>query len=451
MTQTPGNAADRLQSIPFDQLATEIEAGMHAEDLKAVFGEALTAEIQSMAGSQGAMMGADRPLVILLPGIMGSTLDNTVGQSGRIWVDIPTLMLGRITLLMLDEQAQPLTPGTRIQATDLYRSVYLLMRLQFGWVGGCDVYTLPFDWRYPPAAAAEQLRELVNKLRATTRRRVHLVGHSMGGLVARAYCTVYADEAIRHIAQVIMLGTPNAGSVDAIRNLTIGGDQIRMISRLTLSRAVYDFARSIPGIYALLPVPPEGYAARNHAYPYAFEFDPFCAEDYRVAGVSPVRLAEARAVLAVPPQELPVPVTIIAGTGVETARGARLIESPDERATFDFSDTTLEGDGTVLVASAAALPGATIRYVWEGRHGDLPLYPNVRRAVLDLIRGTNPRDLSQQIDRGFMDEPAKAEQRGVPATPPPGTLSSDDIDRAAGRIRDGSATPEDYALLARGW
>lgn len=451
MSESVQTAADRLQSIPFDQLISGIRHGTYAADLEAVFGAPLASEIHAMTERRGAMMGADRPLVILLPGIMGSTLSNTMGKVGRIWVDMPAILRGRLRLLTLNDQAEPYDPAVNIQPEDLMAAFYLPMRIHLGWFGGCDVYVFPFDWRYPAAVSVERLRTLVDGLRANDRRRVHLVGHSMGGLVARAYCTNYRDEAARNLAQVIMLGTPNAGSVEAIRNLTVGGAQIRLLCRLTRSDMPLEFARSIPGLYSLMPIPPGGYRGKR-IYPFASNVNLFQADTYHITGVSAARLAEAAATLAEPPQELPVPVTIIAGAGVSTSIGVNLSYTQDERPVFDFtSDTTLDGDGTVPIASATALPGATAHFVHEGCHGDLLLYPNVRRAVLMLLHGEDPTHLPEHFERGFMDAPQREEQQRVPSTPASGTLTDDQIDEAAARILDGSPTAEDIAVLIRGW
>ncbi|MCX7177403.1 MAG: alpha/beta fold hydrolase [Proteobacteria bacterium] len=60
-------------------------------------------------------------------------------------------------------------------------------------------------------AYAEQIAQRVNWLcRITGAARVVLVGHSMGGLVARAYLRRYGEE---RVARLITLGTPHQGSV----------------------------------------------------------------------------------------------------------------------------------------------------------------------------------------------------------------------------------------------
>ncbi|RZT11334.1 PGAP1-like protein [Duganella sp. CF402] len=70
----------------------------------------------------------------------------------------------------------------------------------------------------PPGASIDdfvpQVRAAVQRLRAATgSAQVIIVGHSMGGLVARAYlraCAQRGDEA--HVARVITLGTPHHGT-----------------------------------------------------------------------------------------------------------------------------------------------------------------------------------------------------------------------------------------------
>ena len=76
------------------------------------------------------------------------------------------------------------------------------------------VYTLSYG---PPLASielfADQLAARVDAiLRATGAARVAIVGHSMGGLVARAYLRRYGAAKVR---SVMTLGTPHHGSVHA--------------------------------------------------------------------------------------------------------------------------------------------------------------------------------------------------------------------------------------------
>ncbi len=76
------------------------------------------------------------------------------------------------------------------------------------------VYTLSYG---PPLASielfAEQMAARIDAILAATRaQKVALVGHSMGGLVARAYLRRYGDAKVRSL---VTLGTPHHGSMHA--------------------------------------------------------------------------------------------------------------------------------------------------------------------------------------------------------------------------------------------
>jgi hypothetical protein len=65
-----------------------------------------------------------------------------------------------------------------------------------------------------------------------------------------------------------------------------------------------------------------------------------------------------------------------------TCVGVTRSEAPDSRITLDFGrHTTMACDGTVPLASVTALPGAHCYYVRYAKHGDLPTYGAVRRAL----------------------------------------------------------------------
>lgn len=93
-------------------------------------------------------------------------------------------------------------------------AVWLWMRSSLARRGVGPLYTISYG---PPLASidrfADQLARRIDAiLRDTGAARVSLVGHSMGGLVARAYLRRYGDA---RVAQVITIGTPHAGSVHA--------------------------------------------------------------------------------------------------------------------------------------------------------------------------------------------------------------------------------------------
>ena len=85
-----------------------------------------------------------------------------------------------------------------------------LVRRGFGRVVTVNYSPLTMDVR----VAARRLAETVEELVATTGyRRVHVVGHSLGGLVARYYVQRLGGDARVHT--LVTLGTPHSGTVPA--------------------------------------------------------------------------------------------------------------------------------------------------------------------------------------------------------------------------------------------
>lgn len=107
-----------------------------------------------------------------------------------------------------------------------------LTRRGFGQVVTVNYSPLTMDVR----AAARRLAETVEDLVATTGyRRVHVVGHSLGGLVARYYVQRLGGDARVHT--LVTLGTPHSGTVPAYllplrlgRQLRPGSDLMRELA-----------------------------------------------------------------------------------------------------------------------------------------------------------------------------------------------------------------------------
>ncbi|MYN44537.1 alpha/beta fold hydrolase [Pseudoduganella sp. FT93W] len=83
----------------------------------------------------------------------------------------------------------------------------------------------------PPGASiddfAPQVRSAIEQLCAATgQQRVVIVGHSMGGLVARAYLRRYGADAV---ARVITLGTPHQGTALSLARYGIGQNVQQML------------------------------------------------------------------------------------------------------------------------------------------------------------------------------------------------------------------------------
>ena len=82
-----------------------------------------------------------------------------------------------------------------------------------GYVLNEDLYVVYYDWRQSNILSAEEFLEPTINQAITTSGAdsVHIIAHSMGGLVARSYLEYSMDS---RVSKFIMLGTPNHGSSD---------------------------------------------------------------------------------------------------------------------------------------------------------------------------------------------------------------------------------------------
>ncbi len=190
-----------------------------------------------------------RPVVFLLPGIMGSHLQN---REGRIWVNHSRLFDGAFGSLNAD--------ATDVRPDGVIDDYYARLSLHLG--ESMQVIEWPFDWRLAVADSAARLADdvqtVLRKIGEMTP--VRFVGHSMGGLVVRALALdhhrTWESVCEREGARFLMLGTPNRGTWSAVQ-LLIGRDDVT--SKLAFAdvshshRELLALVRRFPGVLDLLP------------------------------------------------------------------------------------------------------------------------------------------------------------------------------------------------------
>ncbi|MFZ3069291.1 MAG: alpha/beta fold hydrolase [Microgenomates group bacterium] len=80
-----------------------------------------------------------------------------------------------------------------------------------GYTENTDLFVFPYDWRRPLDDLADRLNEYVST-NIPVGHKVNLVGHSMGGLVARAYAQKHG---VNRINEIVTVGSPNKGATEA--------------------------------------------------------------------------------------------------------------------------------------------------------------------------------------------------------------------------------------------
>ncbi len=203
----------------------------------------------SSRGTRGGGAGM-RPVVVVLPGIMGSHL--WVKRSDRVWFDFPDLMFGGLRKIAWGEK--------HVEAERLFDAAYAdLCRFL---ATTHEVEPHPYDWRLPLDQLADALAERLRPILARTSAPVRLLAHSMGGLVVRALAhrhpDLFAELMQRDGARFIMLGTPNRGAHSMVETLIGKSDNIR---KLVLAdtrhdmQELLDIVAGFRGALQLLPSP----------------------------------------------------------------------------------------------------------------------------------------------------------------------------------------------------
>ena len=364
---------------PYDKLAfSDVQAqallasGEHRQELTAFFGDREYGELQYLARravkrSTGIRAGR----VLIVPGIMGSQLGferPAPLPADLLWVDPADIGAGRLRALRMDL-------GAPIRPMGVVLFSYLRLRLHLV-AHGFDVDCVDYDWRLGIDVLGKRLAQ---RIEAEPHPYVHLVAHSMGGLVSRAALSLPAR---RKVQQVVLLGSPNEGSfagVQAVRGTyPVVRKLARLDPRISAEQLAEEVFNTFPSLYQLLPTP-------THTQ----GIDLFDAQQWPQAGPRPraelLRAAwETRAGMG----KTTARCSVLVGTGQATVTGI-------ERIADDFVYTVRpHGDGTVPALSAR-LEGAQTYFV-ACAHSELTRDPLVASAVADILKTGATRRLARR-------------------------------------------------------
>jgi pimeloyl-ACP methyl ester carboxylesterase len=227
----------------------------------------------------------DQPPVIFIHGVLGSKLKDVHTQKD-VWPGgISRLLLHDYADIAFDIDAKTLEPlpsnaiayaiSDGAAGKDFYGKIVRTLSETGGYklskVGEKinpnqkNYYVFHYDWRQDNVISAGQLADFIEQIRVDYQNpnlKVDIVAHSMGGLITRYYLRYGKQDVIgdnhfdeklnmfgaERVRRVILLGTPNLGSVKTL-NLFIQGVDIgvNQIGTETLA--------SMPSLYQLFPHP----------------------------------------------------------------------------------------------------------------------------------------------------------------------------------------------------
>lgn len=354
-----------LGDLHDDQLVALLRSGAHAMLLMAYFGEPEYRELAHLAKLAVTRRNPRGRRVFVLPGIMGSRLGLVARRSySLLWLHPSAVANGSLMQLAM--------PSPRaLRAVGVMLPGYLKLRLRLEVAGFRPVFC-PFDWRRDVDHLAREFARLIER---SGERKALVVGHSMGGVIARA--ALAYDK--RRIAKLIQLGAPNDGSFAPLQALRAVYPTVRKIASLDRDHSAEYLARTVfhtlPGIYQMLP------SAANAAEPDLFDPRSWPADELAPDSKQLARARKIRAHLPTANERC----NVIAGVGQDTIVSVALRERGFQ---YEFR---AEGDGTVPLARARWTDAATW-YVNEN-HGALTKNDLVLAAVADILKTGDTRRL----------------------------------------------------------
>jgi len=235
---------------------------------------------------RSTLTNVEQPPVILIHGILGAKLRRAEGGQ-EIWIGpLSKLLFSDYRDLALDIDPNTLNPRPgrddpfaitdHAAGVDFYGRIVAMLEDAGGYTQGKPgqsveahgrrYYLFLYDWRQDNVDSAARLNDLIEKIRidySDPKLKVDIVAHSMGGLVTRYFLRYGTQDVLddnqfpvnlwgkSRVRRVILLGTPNLGSVNALHAFIEG-------IKVAFGRIPTEVLATMPSVYQLFPHPIAG-------------------------------------------------------------------------------------------------------------------------------------------------------------------------------------------------
>ncbi len=218
---------------------------------------------------------------ILIHGIMGSKLRDSDNLKELWFGNIKNLLFSNykdlaleinpLTLEPVESSIEPFQIADKAAGTDYYHAVIETLQNHGGYkLTPVDqkvrdlhrrLYVFTYDWRQDNVKTAQKLHQFIKTIQRNHNNptlKVDVVAHSMGGLVSRYYMRYGETDVLndndfpvnlsgaKNIRKVVLLGTPNFGSVGAVESFITG-------LKVGLRKIPTEVLVTMPSIYQLFP------------------------------------------------------------------------------------------------------------------------------------------------------------------------------------------------------
>lgn len=167
-----------------------------------------------------------RPVIVLVPGILGSKLSSP-SLGGVFWGDgIPDVDKLKLPADLIDETAKSDVQATLLESYfgDQYGEAFAGIKAAAAKIG-IDALACGYDWRRDLRSGARDLEDCITRKYGTKKRTLIFVSHSMGGIVTSVWnakhdAKQYSPQHL--VGGIVLLGSPLQGSCEILRMIREG-------------------------------------------------------------------------------------------------------------------------------------------------------------------------------------------------------------------------------------